>query len=182
MQILHAILGFLILFFGRRLYWLAIGVLGFLMGVQLAGEILAEAQFVIQLVAAVAAGVIGAILAVVFQRTAFAIGGLFAGAYLAHGIAVTVGANPDFQVLWFAIGGAAGGVIAALVMDWAIIALTSLVGAGAIVNTLDVSGGVSALLFVVLAAVGIAVQAWQFRSHDHTTERHASHTHSTTPH
>ena len=93
MQLLHAILGALILFFGRRLYWLAVGVLGFLMGVQLAAELLAEAQLVVQLLAAVAAGILGATLAVVFQRVAFAIGGFLAGAYLAHGIAISVGSS-----------------------------------------------------------------------------------------
>lgn len=182
MQILHAILGTLILFFGRRLFWLAVGVLGFLMGVQLAAELLAEAQLAIQLLAAAAAGVLGAILAVVFQRVAFVIGGFLAGAYLAHGVAVGVGSNPEPQVIWFAVGGVAGAVIAAILMDWAIIALTSLAGAGAIVNTLDVSDGVTALLFVILAAVGIAAQAWHFRPHKHRVEHHPSRTSSTTPH
>ncbi|MEZ6097789.1 MAG: hypothetical protein R3E01_02340 [Pirellulaceae bacterium] len=83
--------------------------------------------------------------------------------------------------MWFGVGGAAGAVIAAFLMDWAIIALTSLAGAGAIVNTLDVSGGVSVLMFVILAALGMAVQAWQFRPSKHRIERQASRARSTTP-
>lgn len=175
MQILHAFLGALVLFFGRRLYWLAIGVLGFLMGTQFAGDLLAEAQPVVQLLAAVAAGLIGALLAIVFQRIAFAIGGFFAGAYLAHGIAANVGVSSDLQVIWLALGGAVAAVIAALVMDWAIIALSSLVGAGAIVGALDVSEAVFVLLFVVLTALGVAIQAWQFSPPKRTTERDDSH-------
>lgn len=171
MQILHTILGALVLFFGRRLYWLAIGVLGFFVGVQLAGQLLADTQLVIQLLAAVAAGVIGALLAVVFQRVAFAIGGLFAGVYLAHGLAVSLGVDPEFQVIWLAIAGAVGAVIAALAMDWAIIVLTALVGARAIVDALDISDGISALLFVILTALGIAIQARQFSPPEPTSDR-----------
>lgn len=181
MHILDAILGAVVLFFGRRLYWLVIGVLGFLVGVQLTGQLLAETQLVVQLLAAVAAGVVGAVLAIMFQRIAFAVGGLFAGAYLAHGFAASFGAHPDIQLIWLAIGGVAGAVIAALVMDWAIIALTSLVGAGAIVNTLVLPDGIVALLLVVLAALGIAVQAWQL-SRKRACERHAPHARSTTSH
>lgn len=181
MQILHAILGAFVMFFGRRLFWIAIGVLGFLIGAQLAGQLMAEAQVAIQLLAALAAGVIGALLAIVFQRVAFAIGGFLAGAYLAHGIVVSMGGNPDFQWIWFAIGGAAGAVIAAFLMDWAIIVLTSLAGAEAIVNTLDLPGGVTGLLFVVLAVLGMAVQAWQFSPLKRTTERHDSNIRSITP-
>lgn len=181
MNIVHAILGAVILFFGRRLYWLAVGVLGFLVGAQLASQQLAETEVVIQLLAAVAAGVIGAILAIVFQRIAFAVGGILAGAYLAQGIAVSVGANPDAQLIWSAIGGVGGAVIAVLLMDWAIIALTSLVGAGAIVSTIELSDGVSALLLVVLAALGIAVQAWHFGP-SQASERHPTHGRSRTSH
>lgn len=179
MQILYAILGAVVLLFGRRLYWLAIGVLGFLVGVRLAAELLTDTQFVVQLLAALAAGAIGAILAIVFQRAAFAVGGLFAGAYLAQDIAVSVGANPDSHLIWLVIGALVGGVIAAVIMDWAIIMLTSLVGAGAIVNALGVSGGATPLLFLILVAVGMAIQAWQFRAAKHTNEAAASHARTT---
>ena len=163
MQFFHAILGAVVLLFGRPLYWLAVGVLGFLAGAQIADTMLADKQLFVQLLAAVGAGVIGAILAVIFQRVAFAIGGFFAGAYLAQGMATSFGISSNYEAVWFVLLGVIGAVIAALVMDWAIIVMTSLVGAGAIVTALSVSQSVSALLFVVLTArryrcSGLAIQ------------------------
>ena len=43
-------------------------------------------------------------------------------------------------------------------MDWAIIVLSSLVGAAAIVGELNLSDSVVTLLFVALSAIGIMIQ------------------------
>lgn len=161
MHFFHIILGILLLLVGWRFYWLAVGILGLLIGIHVATDLLTEAPFLVQLLTAAVAGAIGAFLAVFFHRLAFAIGGFLAGAYLAGGLALELGSRPELEIVWAAIGGVAGAVFAALVMDWAIIALTSLVGAGAIVTALELSNGVAAALFLVLAGIGMAFQAWQ---------------------
>jgi hypothetical protein len=82
MTIVRLLLGFLLLFFGRKLYWAFVAVAGFLLGMELAAELFAEQAEWVRMLIALAGGVIGAILGILFQRIAFAIGGLFAGGYL----------------------------------------------------------------------------------------------------
>ena len=61
---------------------------------------------------------------------------------------------------------AAGAVLATLVMDWAIIVLSSFVGAGLIVASLGLDSLQGAMLAGALAAVGILVQATLMRNKD----------------
>src|SRR5262249_30713369 len=121
------VLGIVVLLFGRMLYWAFIAIAGFLAGMMLADAWLADKEQWIRILAAVAAGVVGAVLGIFIQRLAFAIGGFFAGAYLALAIAAQMHAPGDANIWWIA-GGVLGAIIAALVMDWAIIVLSSLAG------------------------------------------------------
>lgn len=160
MQIVNVVLGAILLFFGRTLYWVFVGIAGFLLGMTLADTYLQSQSEGVQLLAALAAGVIGALVAVFAQRLAFAVGGFFAGGYIALRIAAHFGATPD-DTIWFVVGGVIGAIVAAMVMDWAIIALSSLAGAAAIVSGLtgmNLDANVQSLLFVGLTVVGIVVQ------------------------
>ena len=162
MQFIDASLGVILLLFGRRLYWLLVAVAGFLVGMHMGEVFLADQANWVRLLAAVGAGVVGALIAMLAQRIAFALGGLLAGGYLALAI-VQPGNNGNDHLMWFLIGGIIGAVAAALILDWAIIILSSLVGAVAISAALPL--GNSAILtgsvFLVLAATGIAYQANQ---------------------
>jgi hypothetical protein len=160
MQIVNVVLGAILLLFGRTLYWVFVGIAGFLLGMTLADEYLRSQSEAVQFIAALAAGVIGALLAVFVQRLAFAVGGFFAGGYIALRVAAHFGAAPD-DTIWFVVGGVIGAIIAAMLMDWAIIVLSSLAGAAAIVSGLtgmNMDSNVQSILFVVLAIVGIVVQ------------------------
>jgi hypothetical protein len=161
-SIINLLLGILLLLFGRTLYWLFVAVAGFLVGFELAAVLLAEQAEGVRLLAAVVGGVLGAILGMLAQRIAFAIGGLFAGGYLGLALAREAGAAGD-PLIWFAIGGILGAIAAALVMDWAIIALSSLAGAAAIIGQFDLDATITTLLFVALVAVGIVVQGRRLR-------------------
>lgn len=160
MAILNAILGAILLFFGRKLYWLFVGIAGFLIGMQLTEMFLAEQTAVIRLAVALVAGLIGALLAVVAQRVAFALGGFYAGGYLALSFGPPLIPNSP-PIVWLLIGGIIGAILAAALMDWAIIALSSLVGAGAIVGAFVVAPAIEVVLFLVLFAMGFAFQARQ---------------------
>jgi hypothetical protein len=65
----------------------------------------------------------------------------------------------SFAWLAFIVGGVLGVILVGLVFDWALILLSSLVGAFLIVNAVDTSSVVGYLLFFILLAAGIAVQA-----------------------
>jgi hypothetical protein len=89
-----------------------------------AGSALADQSTWVHILAALAAGVVGALLAMLAQRVAFALGGFYAGGYLAllAGESLQPGGNLS---LWLIVGGVIGAVIATLVMDWAVIVMSS---------------------------------------------------------
>jgi Domain of unknown function (DUF4203) len=158
MQLFTMLLGLILLVFGRKLFWLCVAVLGFIVGTEFAGTLLADQPRWVMLVIGLGAGLLGALLAVVAQRVAFALAGFYAGAYLALAAVHSLEVGGQ-SMIWFAAGGILGAVLAALIMDWAIIALSSLAGAGAIVEAAAMGQTTGALVFVALVVVGIIVQA-----------------------
>jgi hypothetical protein len=156
--VVNIVAGAALLLVGRKLYWLFVAIAGFYVGIEVArAMVLDQPQWVVWLIAA-AAGVIGAVIAMLFQRVAFALGGFYAGGYLALVAAErffpgAVGAGA------FLIGGVLGAVAAALLMDWAIIVLSCMVGAALVVSALGLGNLGSLLAYVGLVAIGIAVQA-----------------------
>ncbi|QDU97823.1 TM7S3/TM198-like domain-containing protein [Lignipirellula cremea] len=158
MQAIRILLGIVLLLFGRKLYWVFVAIAGFLVGMQLADVLLVGQGQVVRILAAVAAGLIGALLGVIAQRLAFAICGLYAGGYAALRIAEMAGSTEN-HLLWFILGGVIGAIIAAVIMDWAIIVLSSLMGAGAIVGELTLHPQYAFALFVALVVFGIILQS-----------------------
>lgn len=158
MRIVDAVLGLIVLLFGRPLYWAFVGIVGFLIGLVLAEEFLAGQQRWLQLLAALGAGVLGALLAVIALRVGFAVAGLLAGGHLAA-TWISPLAGSGSHLLWFAIGAVVGAILAAWVMDWAIIVLSSLVGAGTIVDAFDWAPETEGWAFVILVTFGILAQA-----------------------
>jgi hypothetical protein len=159
---MHAVVNLLagaaLLLVGRKLYWLFVAIAGFYVGIEVARAlVLDQPQWMIWLIAA-AAGIIGALVAMLFQRVAFAIGGFYAGGYL-----VLVAAERFLPgaagVGAFLIGGVLGAVAAALLMDWAIIVLSCMVGAALVVSALGLGNLGSLLVYAGLMAAGIVFQA-----------------------
>jgi hypothetical protein len=153
--------GIVVLLFGRTLYWAFVAIVGFFIGMELAQTWpwLNQQPQLVQLLVAVGCGVLGAILGILVQRLAFAIGGFFAGGYLALAIAARFHAGGDPHI-WMIVGGVIGAIVAAMIMDWAIIVLSSLAGAAAILTPFQtkLDDRVTGILFLVLAVVGIVFQ------------------------
>jgi hypothetical protein len=158
MQLFTVGLGLILLVFGRKLFWLCVALLGFFLGMEFAGVLFVDQPRWVILLIGLGTGLLGAVLAVLAERVAFALAGFYAGAYLAlvsaHSFAIG-----DHSTLLLVAGGVIGAVLAVLVMDWAIIILSSLVGAGAIVAAAGMGQPTGALVFVVLTVVGAAIQA-----------------------
>jgi hypothetical protein len=158
MQVFTIVLGIILLLLGRRLFWLFVALVGFLLGMELTWVILGEQPKWVMLFIGLGTGLVGALLAVLVERVAFALAGFYAGAYLALIGAQSFGVVGN-TILLFAVGGLIGAVFAALIMDWVIIVLSCLVGAGAVVVSLGLGQTMSLLIFLVLALSGTFLQA-----------------------
>jgi len=158
MQIFNVGLALLLLVLGRKLFWLGVAVLGFFLGMAVAEALLVDQPTWARLLMGLGAGLLGGLLAILAQRVAFAFAGFYAGAYLALSAAVALGFG-GHRTLWVVAGGVIGAVLATWIMNWAIIALTSLVGASAIVGAASMGQTTGALIFVGLTVVGMVVQA-----------------------
>ena len=158
MQIITVGLGLLLLVFGRKVFWLCVAVLGFFFGMTWAEALLSDQPTWVMFLSALGAGLLGGLLAMLAQRVAFAAAGFYAGAYLALGAAAALGFG-GHRILWVVAGGVIGAVLATRILDWALIALTSLVGASAIVTAGGMGPTTTALSFLGLTVIGMVVQA-----------------------
>jgi hypothetical protein len=153
------IVGLAVLLFGRRLFWLFVGAVGFAVGLQVARVAFADGPEWLVVTAALVLGVIGAVLAIVFQWFAVGLAGFAAGV---HGSLTAANAlGLDGSWLWAAVL-AAGIVGAALVLwlwDPVLIVLSALTGATLLAPLIPAAPLARTWLFVGLLVVGIVVQA-----------------------
>ena len=164
MSILKIVLGALMLLFGRRLYWLAVGILGFLFGFDWVTYRMAEWPMWATWLAAAGFGALCALGAVFLQRLSFGVGGFLAGGYLTVRLLAALGVlNDPAPGVFFVLGGVTGAIVALVAVDWVLVALTALVGAAAVVEGIGVGPLGSSLAFLGLTVIGVAVQAAQLR-------------------
>jgi hypothetical protein len=162
--IVSALIGVVILFFGRRLFWLCVAAIGFAAGVELAPHLIHEPSPLLALTVALVLGFIGALLATFLQKIAIAVAGFLAGGKLAVAIsgAFYAAHTQDFW-LTFLIGGIVGALLLLFLFDWALIFLSSVVGAHLIRAAIVLPATGNAILFVVLVLIGVVVQAGALR-------------------
>lgn len=160
MTIISVLLGLALLFLGRQLFWLFVGGLGFVTAVELVTRLSVPWPNWLVLLVALAAGVIGALLALFLQEAAIGIAGFLAGSYVALGFLDILGVQlPVLNWVVAVIVGVIGLILAIALFDWALIILSSLTGASLLVRTLDLGQPVTVLIFVLATVVGIIVQA-----------------------
>lgn len=162
--ILSALIGVLVLLFGRRLFWLCVAAIGFAAGFEIAPYFVHEPTPVLTLTLGLVFGFIGALLALFLQKVAIAIAGFLAGGKLATAIAAAffVASSGYFGVI-FLVGGIIGALLLLTLFDWALIVVSSIVGAYLIQHTIVLPPAGATILFIGLAAIGIVAQAIMFR-------------------
>jgi len=162
--ILSALIGAIILLLGRKLFWLCVAAVGFAAGVEATPYLFHEPKSLLTLTLALVLGFLGALLALFLQKIAIAIVGFLAGGRLAIGIAATFFAHQaHYFGITFLIGGIVGALLFLALFDWALIVFSSAVGAYLIQSAVTLPSSGSAILFVVLAAIGIVVQVSALR-------------------
>lgn len=160
--LLTLIAGVALLIAGRRLFWLFVGLVGFVTVYRWfapAHGTMASGGWLL----AALAGVVGILLAIFLQRVAVALAGFFAGGWFAaqllglhFGLQMT---NPrGGDLLTFVVAGVIAALLAIALFDLALIVLSSLAGADLVVAAMHPGPGSARLLLIVLAVAGIAVQ------------------------
>jgi len=160
-QVVRLLVGAALLFLGRQLYWLFVAGVGFVVAVDLVPQLFEIETTIVILIIAAVVGVIGAFLAVLLQRVAVAVAGFLAGGYVVLAILDTMGLEIAL-IGWILalVGAILGAILTLLLFDWALIVLSSLAGAGLITRGLPLANTtIVAVVFVVLLALGIAIQA-----------------------
>lgn len=158
MVLARLLAGLCALLLGRQLFWLFVAAVGFAVGMEVGARIFAGSPPLVVLTVSVIAGAAGAVLARAAEELMIAVIGFVAGSYLGTMLLVTLTPYPG-RTIWFALfgGGVVGAVLLRAVFNWALIVLSSLVGAGIILRGLDVQ--FSPLAYLGLTAIGILVQA-----------------------
>jgi hypothetical protein len=162
--IVGVLIGIAILFFGRKLFWLCVAAVGFAVGVEIAPQLVHEPSSLLALVIALVFGVLGALLALFLQKVAIAVLGFLAGGKLASAIAAAFFVHyAQYSTIIFVIGGIIGAILLLAVFGWALIVVSSFIGAYLIESAIVLPPTGSTLVFIGLAIVGIFVQAASFR-------------------
>jgi hypothetical protein len=160
MSIFYFIAGTALLFLGRKLFWLFAAAIGFLLGMSFAQQFLPGQSQTVQLIIALIIGSLGAVLAIMVQKIAIGLVGFIAGAYLVNLLVPTFSITLG-SFLWVAVivGGIIGALLASTMFDWALIFLSSAVGASVVVNHLTVPQPFPLVILVALLLLGVVIQA-----------------------
>jgi len=162
--IVSVLIGIVILFFGRKLFWLCVAAVGFAVGMEIAPLLVNEPSSLLALLIAIVFGVLGALLALFLQRVAIAVLGFLAGGKIATAIAAAFFVHyAQYSTVIFVVGGILGAILLLALFDWALIVVSSFIGAYLIESAIVLPPTGSTLVFIGLAVIGMFVQTASFR-------------------
>lgn len=164
MNIIIIVAGLILLFTGRRLYWLFVAVVGFIAGYFLSGQMLPELSTALRIIIGLVAGAVGAALLLVLHQVAVGLAGFLGGGFLAFQITHQLGiGSGDFSWVPFILGGIVGAIMVVSIFDWALILLSSLGGAFLVISGLNSDSSWANLAILALFVIGVFIQTNLFR-------------------
>jgi hypothetical protein len=152
--------GLALLAFGRKIFWLFVAAVGFVGALTLLPKVFPDATGWTALAIAAAGGVLGALLALFLQRVAVAVAGFAGGGFFLVNVVeifhIQTGSN-----FWipFIIGGIIGCALMLLLFDWALILLSSGLGAYLFVDELHLGNMMALAVMLVLFLIGVVIQS-----------------------
>jgi hypothetical protein len=160
MGIYEIILGVVLIAAGRKFFWFFVGVTGFVLGMETAAILFPDAPWWGILALSIVTGAVGIWAAFFLQWAAVLASGFIGGGYVASMLLGLSGIGGEgIFSLYFLAGGIIGALLMFLIFDWALIVLSSLVGAAIAAGSLGLTDNLTAVLFVLLAASGIIIQS-----------------------
>lgn len=158
-QVFNIFIGIVLLVAGRKLFWLAVGAAGFLLGFGLALNYLEIESAGILLLIGVAAGAIGIVAALFLQQIAIVVVGFLLGGYLSVELMQLISVDlTQWEWLVYLVGGVAGSILVSALFGYALIGLSALIGATMIAQSINLSPQLSTLVLIVLFVVGLIIQ------------------------
>jgi len=164
MNYINLVLGIILLTTGKKLYWLFVAVIGFIIGLSLTTQyVQLDPPWLVYLVA-LGAGLIGALLATFLQHLAIALVGFIVGGYGAMYLVGLFGITAQ-AMTWmaFIIGGIVGLLLVASVFNWALYILSAWSGATLVTEAIGMMGTVGMVVFFALFVLGMIIQVGLFR-------------------
>jgi hypothetical protein len=154
------LVGFGMLLFGRKLFWVFVAGVGFIIAATWAsGAFARESDFLILFIALVA-GFIGALIAMFIRWLAIGLAGFLGGGYLVFSLLALFGMDLGrASWIFYVIGGVIGAILFTAFFDWTLIILSSLSGAVILTQSFAIPRPMGIISIVILFTVGIVVQA-----------------------
>lgn len=155
-----AVIGVMILFIGRKLFWLFVGSIGLLAGLTYAERFLGPREDIVILAVSLGIGILFATCALLLKRIAVGLAGFTAGAYLTLHFVQTLGVVQN-QFVWLVClgGGVLGIVLLSFLFDWAVILISSLLGAVIVTQSVSLDPAILPWAFFGMILLGCAAQA-----------------------
>ena len=162
--VINVLLGIMLLTLGRKLFWLFVGFIGFAVGFHYASSVLNLQSQLLLIGLAALTGIVGAVLAVFFQKIAVGLAGFAGGGYIALNLINLLGVRLD-QLIWlpYLVGGLIGVMLMFFIFDWALIFISSLAGASMIIQAVSLNPGMQFGLFLALVIFGLVIQIVLYR-------------------
>ena len=158
-RLVLVLVGVALLAAGRRLFWLAVGALGFCAGLFAVDRWLGDLPRTTALVVALAVGVLGLVLALVVQKVAVVFGGFVLGAVLTARLLPFAGLELGAWLpLVIVAGGLAMALVGLAVFGLALTVVTAGAGAALLVESIVLPERLESLLFAGLWVMGVLVQ------------------------
>jgi len=164
LNLINVLLGGALLIAGRKLFWLFVGALGFITGMQWSAYFWHGPEG-LTIIAGLVIGLIFAGLAIFLQTIAIGIAGFLAGGYIFSVLAGMFGFDTG-SLTWiiYIVGGIIGVLLVSYLFDWAIITLSSLAGASLVVQVILSNRTTGGLIFSILFFAGVIIQGSILRS------------------
>ncbi|MEN6435542.1 MAG: DUF4203 domain-containing protein [Anaerolineaceae bacterium] len=152
--------GSALVLFGRKLYWLVVGLLGFIGGLLLVNKLFDGMNGTTQMLIALGIGVLGAAFTLLIQKVALSVAGFAAGGYIAlSGIRLLNLDIGNWSWILIVACGLLGILLVVRIFGWALTLLSSLCGAMIIVQTINLDGVMAIITVGVIFLFGVLVQS-----------------------
>jgi hypothetical protein len=171
--ILNLLVGAILLTAGRHFFWLFVGCIGFAAGLQYAPGLWDITSPVLLILLSIVTGIVGALLAVVFQKIAIGLAGFAGGGFMAVNLLRFMDLESE-TLFWlsYIVGGIIGATLLFMVFEWALIIVSSFAGAMVITQTVNLNPRMTPWGLISLFVFGIVVQTFLFlRARNATKQR-----------